>query len=117
MNSAYQHIINQFHRSKVLVIGDIILDAYFKGDSSRLSPEAPVPVVTVSRKEETAGGAANIALNLRALGAPVTFRSAVGDDGNAEKAISQLKEAGIETVLIGQEQGRKTNGKQQLERL
>src|SRR5690606_1602389 len=72
-NTAYQTVISRFNQSRVLVIGDIILDVYLKGDSSRLSPEAPVPVVNVLRKEMAAGGAANIALNLRALDAEVSF--------------------------------------------
>ena len=108
MNAAYHSIIDQFQQSKVLVIGDIILDAYLKGDSSRLSPEAPVPVVNIARKEEAVGGAANIALNLRALGADVTFFSAVGSDDEAERALGLLQRAGIRTDAILKEAGRKT---------
>ena len=108
MNAAYHSIIDQFQQSKVLVIGDIILDAYLKGDSSRLSPEAPVPVVNIARKEEAVGGAANIALNLRALGADVTFFSAVGSDDEAERAIGLLQRAGVRTDAILKEAGRKT---------
>ncbi|WP_374165172.1 D-glycero-beta-D-manno-heptose 1-phosphate adenylyltransferase [Arcticibacter sp. MXS-1] len=108
MNAAYHHIIDQFLAPRVLVIGDIILDAYLKGDSSRLSPEAPVPVVAISSKEETVGGAANIALNLKALGASVSFLSAVGDDDTAERAFALLRQAGIATDLILKEKDRKT---------
>ncbi|HEY1009675.1 MAG TPA: PfkB family carbohydrate kinase, partial [Daejeonella sp.] len=108
MNTAYHNIIDQFHQIKVLVIGDIILDTYLKGESTRLSPEAPVPVVNVSQKEEVVGGAANIAVNLRALGADVTFVSALGDDTPAETAINMLQEAGINTEAIFKEPGRKT---------
>ncbi|WP_207425932.1 D-glycero-beta-D-manno-heptose 1-phosphate adenylyltransferase [Pedobacter sp. SYSU D00535] len=107
-NAAYHKIISQFEKSRVLVIGDIILDAYLKGDSTRLSPEAPVPVVNVSRKEEAVGGAANIALNLRALGAEVTFFSAVGCDEDAEKAIALLSKTGVNAGYIIKEPGRKT---------
>lgn len=114
MNLVYNHIIDQFGQCRVLVIGDIILDAYLKGDSSRLSPEAPVPVVSVSSKEETVGGAANIALNLRALGASVTFLSGVGDDDIADKAIAMLSKTGIETGLIKRETGRRTMVKTRL---
>lgn len=108
MNLAYQHIIEQFPQCRVLVIGDILLDVYLKGDSSRLSPEAPVPVVMVSKKEEAVGGGANIALNLKALGAKVSFLSAVGEDEHGDKSIDMLHYAGIATDLIIKEPGRKT---------
>ncbi|WP_423149212.1 D-glycero-beta-D-manno-heptose 1-phosphate adenylyltransferase [Rubrolithibacter danxiaensis] len=108
MNAAYLNILEQFSQPKVLVVGDIILDSYLKGDSTRLSPEAPVPVVNVSLQDEVVGGAANIAVNLCALGAKVTFLSAVGDDDGAERAIQLIKKAGIETHAIVKEAGRKT---------
>lgn len=108
MNTAYLDIMDQFHHTKVLVIGDIILDTYLKGDSTRLSPEAPVPVVNITLKDEVVGGAANIAVNLCALGADVTFLSAVGNDEGADKAIEILEKAGINTNAIIKEEGRKT---------
>ncbi|WP_207420573.1 D-glycero-beta-D-manno-heptose 1-phosphate adenylyltransferase [Desertivirga brevis] len=111
MKSSYQHIINNFNNSKVLVIGDVILDAYLKGDSTRLSPEAPVPVVNVLTKEEAVGGAANIALNLCALGADVTFLSAVGSDEEGQRAIDILSGKGIGTDYIVKEEGRRTTVK------
>lgn len=70
---------------KVAVIGDVMLDRYWHGPSSRLSPEAPVPVVRVCRREDRAGGAANVAINVAAVGAPCTLVGLVGADEAAVK--------------------------------
>ncbi len=67
-------------QSPVLVVGDVMLDRYWFGDVERISPEAPVPVVKVTRHEERPGGAANVARNVAALGAPAWLLSALGDD-------------------------------------
>ena len=69
---------------KVTVVGDVMLDSYWKGPSSRISPEAPVPVVRVVDKEDRAGGAANVAINISSLGAPCSLVGIVGEDRNAE---------------------------------
>ncbi|MGN0902024.1 MAG: bifunctional D-glycero-beta-D-manno-heptose-7-phosphate kinase/D-glycero-beta-D-manno-heptose 1-phosphate adenylyltransferase HldE [Succinivibrio sp.] len=69
---------------KVTVVGDVMLDSYWKGPSSRISPEAPVPVVRVTGREERAGGAANVAINISSLGAPCNLVGIVGEDHNAE---------------------------------
>ena len=69
-----------FENSRVLVVGDVMLDRYWFGDVDRISPEAPVPVLKVSRTEERPGGAANVARNIAALGAQSTLLSVVGDD-------------------------------------
>ena len=75
---AEYNIVQLFASKRVLVIGDLIWDVYLKGTSSRLSPEAPVPVVDIHERIEQAGGAANTAVNVRALGAEVMFLSVVG---------------------------------------
>ena len=69
-----------FGNAKVLVVGDVMLDRYWFGDVERISPEAPVPVLKVSRVDERPGGAANVARNIAALGAQCTLLSVVGDD-------------------------------------
>ncbi|MGN0916390.1 MAG: bifunctional D-glycero-beta-D-manno-heptose-7-phosphate kinase/D-glycero-beta-D-manno-heptose 1-phosphate adenylyltransferase HldE [Succinivibrio sp.] len=69
---------------KVTVVGDVMLDSYWKGPSNRISPEAPVPVVRVTGREERAGGAANVAINISSLGAPCNLVGIVGEDHNAE---------------------------------
>ncbi len=77
------------------MIGDVILDRYLWGDASRLSPEAPVPVVHIGRETDTMGGAANVANNLAALGARVEVVGAVGDDENGRKLAGSLAKNGI----------------------
>ena len=80
-------------RARVLVVGDVMLDRYWFGDVSRISPEAPVPVVKVDRSEERPGGAANVARNAAALGAQVGLLSVVGDD-EAGSSLKRLMVAG-----------------------
>jgi len=83
--------------TRMLVVGDVMLDRYWFGEVDRISPEAPVPVVKVSRSEERPGGAANVARNGAALGAPVTLLSVTGDD-EAGAALERLVAAeGIRT--------------------
>jgi rfaE bifunctional protein kinase chain/domain len=87
-------------RAQVLVVGDAMLDRYWFGAVERISPEAPVPVVRVSREEERLGGAANVALNVKVLGAQATLLTVVGDDEPARK-LRQLLEAQGVTALLG----------------
>jgi D-beta-D-heptose 7-phosphate kinase/D-beta-D-heptose 1-phosphate adenosyltransferase len=70
----------RFDRASVLVVGDIMLDRYWQGGTSRISPEAPVPVVKVEQINDRPGGAGNVALNIAALGAAATLRGITGDD-------------------------------------
>ena len=86
--------------ARILVVGDVMLDRYWFGDVSRISPEAPVPVVKVERMEERAGGAANVARNAAALGAQISLLSCVGED-EAGRALTRLMaDAGIATHLL-----------------
>ena len=80
-----------FKRARLLVVGDVMLDRYWFGDVSRISPEAPVPVVHVRRTEERPGGAANVARNVTALGAACTLLAVVGDD-EAGSSLAKLLE-------------------------
>src|SRR5450631_3819195 len=75
--------------TRVLVVGDVMLDRYWFGDVERISPEAPVPVVKIARTEERPGGAANVARNVTALGARATLLSVIGDD-EAGAALERL---------------------------
>ncbi|MBK6630913.1 MAG: D-glycero-beta-D-manno-heptose-7-phosphate kinase [Betaproteobacteria bacterium] len=85
--------------ARILVVGDVMLDRYWFGEVSRISPEAPVPVVKVERTEERPGGAANVARNCAALGAKVSLLSVVGAD-EAGRSLARLMEGeGIETSL------------------
>ena len=85
----FSNFFNRIHQVKVLVIGDLILDQYTYGQTSRISPEAPVPVMQVMKEENLPGGAGNVALNLQALGAQVILLSRIGND----RAGIQLKDS------------------------
>ena len=85
--------------ARILVAGDVMLDRYWFGDVNRISPEAPVPVVKVERQEERLGGAANVARNAAALGAPVALLSVVGDDEAGRTLETLLAASGIKTSL------------------
>src|SRR5208282_1400626 len=76
----YNNIIKRFKGRRLLVIGDVVLDRYIKGSVSRISPEAPVPIVLQEESFYTPGGAANVANNLSSLGADVTLVGKIGDD-------------------------------------
>src|SRR5580704_16312419 len=78
--SKYNSIIRHFKAKRLLVIGDVVLDHYIKGSVSRISPEAPVPIVLQEESFYTPGGAANVANNLSSLGADVTLVSKIGND-------------------------------------
>jgi D-glycero-beta-D-manno-heptose-7-phosphate kinase len=88
-------LLKKIAKRKILVIGDVMLDHYFWGDSNRISPEAPVPVVNVFNATDTVGGAANVANNIAALGADVEVIGAIGRDYNGDKLRSNLKDQGI----------------------
>ncbi|MES2228270.1 MAG: D-glycero-beta-D-manno-heptose-7-phosphate kinase [Pseudomonadota bacterium] len=89
----------QVHGSRVLVVGDAMLDRYWFGAVDRISPEAPVPVVRVDREEERLGGAANVALNVKSLGAQATLLTVVGDDEPARKLRRLLEQHGVAALL------------------
>ncbi len=112
-----------FQRYRVLVVGDLMLDQYLWGDVSRISPEAPVPVLRSARRTHVAGGAANVAMNLVGLGAQVSLAGFLGSDESSEMLRSLLAAAGIATDAVC-EWGRPTisktrimAGRQQLMRL
>ena len=86
-------------RHRVLVVGDAMLDRYWFGAVDRISPEAPVPVVRVSREEERLGGAANVALNVKVLGMPCTLLTVVGEDAAGERLRELLHQRGVDTHL------------------
>jgi len=85
--------------ARVLVVGDAMLDRYWFGAVDRISPEAPVPVVRVNREEERLGGAANVALNAKTLGAQATLLTVVGQDEPARKLQQLLEQQGVKTLL------------------
>ena len=86
----------RFDQAPVLVVGDVMLDRYWHGGTSRISPEAPVPVVKVEQIEDRPGGAANVALNIAALGAPATLVGVTGDDEACQSLTDSLAAAGVQ---------------------
>ncbi|MGI4021997.1 MAG: D-glycero-beta-D-manno-heptose 1-phosphate adenylyltransferase [Janthinobacterium lividum] len=114
IKSRHEEIMERFNQLKVLVIGDLVMDIYLKGDSFRLSPEGPVPVVTISGRDEVPGGAANAAINLKALGAQVSFLAIAGDDKDGDKATAFMEKAGINCDGIIREPFRTTVTKTRL---
>jgi rfaE bifunctional protein kinase chain/domain len=89
----------QFAKTNLLVVGDVMLDRYWFGDSDRISPEAPVPVVQVSKVDERLGGAANVARNVAALGANTTILGVVGEDEAGNRIGELLKQSGVNSQL------------------
>jgi D-beta-D-heptose 7-phosphate kinase/D-beta-D-heptose 1-phosphate adenosyltransferase len=95
------HEIEQTWTSKrLLVIGDVMLDRYIWGEVSRISPEAPVPVICASHESEQPGGAANVAMNVARLGAQVTVIGFVGEDRNRDLLVKSLQSNGIASELV-----------------
>ena len=85
----------EFNSKNILIIGDVMVDAYMWGDVNRISPEAPVPIISVEKRENRLGGAANVALNIKALGANPIICSVIGDDEKGKIFTSLLKKRNI----------------------
>ncbi len=88
-------LFDDFNKLNVLIIGDVMVDAYVWGRATRLSPEAPVPVVHVARTEQRLGGAANVALNVQALGATPLLCAVIGDDAGGDQLLDLLHQRGL----------------------
>jgi D-beta-D-heptose 7-phosphate kinase/D-beta-D-heptose 1-phosphate adenosyltransferase len=101
-------LIDRFTGKKVLVLGDVMLDEYIWGKVSRISPEAPIPVVHVQRENALPGGAANVANNLRSLGGQVLLAGVVGTDDAARRMTAILKKEGVGTDLLIRDASRPT---------
>ncbi len=92
--------IQKFSQTKILCIGDIMLDHFMYGTVSRISPEAPVPVFRFIREKQMLGGVGNVVSNLKALGCPVTFLGVIGDDDSGKKVANLLTETGCHSKLL-----------------
>ena len=112
MNKAeLQKVFDDMDGLHVVVVGDVMLDNYWWGNVDRISPEAPVPIVSLNRRESRLGGAANVALNCHALGAKVSLASVIGDDSEGASLIKLANDSGIDTSLIMQSWRRPTTTK------
>jgi D-beta-D-heptose 7-phosphate kinase/D-beta-D-heptose 1-phosphate adenosyltransferase len=104
-------IVQRFKGQRILVAGDLILDRYWWGSATRLSPEAPVPVVRREKTTVRPGGAANTAVNLVALGASAELFGVAGDDPDAAELSAAVANAGVREVWMGRDPGRPTTTK------
>src|SRR4030095_1652134 len=103
-----------FSELKAGVIGDVMLDTYWWGSVDRISPEAPVPVVALKKKEHRLGGAANVALNVKALGAKVSIFSVIGSDDEGGALERLFQEEGISTEYLLKSSKRITTNKSRI---
>ena len=104
-------IFEAFNNLNVLIVGDVMIDAYLWGKVDRISPEAPVPIVAVNKRENRLGGAANVAINIHALGAKPLLCSVVGNDRNGNELIGLMKDLGMKPDGIVQSDSRVTTVK------
>jgi D-glycero-beta-D-manno-heptose-7-phosphate kinase len=106
-----EKLVRNFAEARILVIGDIMVDRFIWGKVSRISPEAPVPVVLIDKETFLFGGAANVVHNIHTLGGSVSLCGVVGDDDLGQKILKGLEEVGVRTGGIFVEQGRQTTVK------
>lgn len=109
-----QNIFPAFEQLNVLIIGDVMIDRYLWGNVGRISPEAPVPIVNLQHRENRLGGAANVALNIRAMGATPYLCSVIGKDQNAELFLDLLPESDLKVTGILQSEERVTTVKSRI---
>lgn len=112
--SRLNQVFERFQALNVLVIGDLMLDAYTWGKVQRISPEAPVPVVQVNKRERRLGGAGNVVLNLAALGAKPWMFSVIGLDAMGQEIKELFLQAGLEVQGLLEEEGRPTTVKERI---
>lgn len=111
MNNRLKEIVDAFPNQSILVVGDVMIDAYCWGKVDRISPEAPVPVVAVQKWDYRLGGAANVALNAVALEAKVAICSVVGNDNHGQRCMDLFAENGIGTQAVVHSNDRPTTVK------
>ena len=109
-----QQIFQDFNRLRVLIVGDVMLDAYVWGKVERISPEAPVPVVNVQRREVRLGGAGNVILNIDALGATPIICSVIGQDAAGDSLLQELTKRNLRTDGLIQSSNRITTIKERI---
>jgi len=98
-------LVEKFSRTNLLVVGDLMLDRFIRGEVERISPEAPVPVVRVLSESTSLGGAANVVHNVRSLGGRVTACGIVGQDDGGRRVIAALRKVGASTAGVCVDRG------------
>ena len=109
--ASLNQLFTDFNKLKVMIIGDVMVDSYYWGKVDRISPEAPVPIVAVTKKESRMGGAANVALNIQALGATPLLCSVIGDDEEGQEFLALVAKNEQSTAGILPSTERKTTKK------
>ncbi len=107
----YTKLFGEFNNLTIMVIGDVMVDSYLWGNVDRISPEAPIPIVALKKRENRMGGAANVALNLKALGARPVLCSVIGDDEKGNAFIDLMNREDISTSGVIRSKGRVTTTK------
>ncbi|HTX88772.1 MAG TPA: bifunctional ADP-heptose synthase [Bacteroidales bacterium] len=107
----YKKLFAEFNRLSILIIGDVMVDSYLWGKVERISPEAPIPIVALKKRENRMGGAANVAMNIRSMGARPVLCSVIGTDDKGDTFLSLLKKEKIGTHGIVRSPGRITTTK------
>jgi rfaE bifunctional protein kinase chain/domain len=106
--SRLERILGTFFKARILVVGDIMMDRFIWGKVSRISPEAPVPVVLVEKETVLLGGAANVVNNINSLGGHVTLCGVIGDDETGQRIFKELTQKGVDIRGLIIEEGRQT---------
>ena len=114
LKDRFNEVISKFKSKKILVIGDLMLDTYLIGQSNRISPEAPVPIIEVNKVEHNLGGAANVALNLSSLGCKVSLVGLIGDDPEGQVFRDLLDKSNIDFTSLVQSENRPTTVKSRI---
>lgn len=109
--SNYKKLFEEFNKLTILVIGDVMVDSYLWGKVERISPEAPIPIVALRKRENRMGGAANVAMNIKSMGAKPVLCSVIGEDDKGANFLDLLKKEKIPTYGILQSSGRITTTK------
>jgi rfaE bifunctional protein kinase chain/domain len=107
----FKELVEDFKNKRILVLGDVMIDAYLRGNVNRVSPEAPVPIVSLQKEEERLGGAANVAINLVAMGASAVICSVIGNDRSGKKMIELLESNSISAEGVVLSNNRETTVK------
>ncbi|MEO1654076.1 MAG: PfkB family carbohydrate kinase, partial [Bacteroidota bacterium] len=108
------NVFTAFDQQKVMIIGDVMIDSYLWGEVNRISPEAPVPVVNVKKRELRLGGAANVAVNVKALGATPILCSVIGQDSDGDDFLALLDQSHLGKEGIVQSEDRLTTIKHRI---
>jgi rfaE bifunctional protein kinase chain/domain len=109
-----EEIFNAFNKLRVLIIGDVMVDSYLWGKVDRISPEAPVPIVNVQKSEKRLGGAANVALNIQAMGATPLLCSVIGNDHDGDTFMELLEQNKLSAEAIVRSNARITTTKHRI---